>query len=79
MKQRTRITWLVQSVEIVSEKRNVKVFNQHEEQNEIALPLLLSVGMLNGRFNQHKRTSAFSCVQEVSVCSFIKSLIKVIP
>ena len=56
-KQRTRITWPVQSVKIVTEKRNDKAFNQHEQRNQTALPLypvysLLSVGMLNGRFNQ---------------------------
>ena len=35
----TTITWPVQSVIIVMEKRNVKAFNQHERHNEKAIAL----------------------------------------
>ena len=41
------------SVNIVIEKRKVKAFNQHEQHNETAIPLLLSVGMTNGRFRHY--------------------------
>ena len=46
--------WPVQSIKIVTEKRNNKAFNQYEQRNETALPLLLSVRMPNGRFHQYK-------------------------
>ena len=48
---RTTITWPVQSVNIVMEKRNVKAFDQNEQHNETAIPLLLSFGMTHGRFH----------------------------